>query len=1500
MTKLCSKLLCGLLALAMMLSLAPAALAEETRLQVQLYGLYPMADGTYQSVAVGGVFDVYQGAEKVGKISASADGTDSLVLPSAADVRLAPVAGTYPEELELNTYGYGLQLTEGRLNIAPISVYVKAVAEATSVPTVEPTVEPTPAPNVEPTAAPTVEPTAEPTATPTAPPTAEPTAVPTATPAPGTLVMNVTGNGGVTVACTVMASDGVNVARGSLSLESHAVIPYLQQGEYTVTLNLPDNVVMTSLNGNATIQRGVTQWRVLVNAGQESVYNIELTKTGDLAVPFENITDAKVMVTGERESFEVTADAEGKYEKKNLLPDTYEIEIQLPAGRYEYDDYHHNWTLTENADGTCALRMRFGVEADCVTELPVISRNINGSVSGKVVDLEDDALSGVGVTVYSGSEVVAETKTDKKGQWQIETLTYGEYTVQYTHDQYAIPASSFVLSDANVDAALSAAAEPPAKVTVRVFVDENNNGAWSKGEGYLKDVEVSLVDEKGAVVATGLTSREGYVTLAAPDGKYRVRASLPEDYGFGKKGDGLAYTESMMDESASRVHESDFITLNTDKKLECGVGVTPMAIVRGTVWRDVNADGVWQEEEPGIPGIRMTLTGGKDKVQLEVVTDEKGFYEFRQVKKGNYDLNCHIPDEYVFTVKAKGDVEKISRMTTEKDRVGEDSLSLERGEVHEDHNIGLMDGLIIEGVCFLDANYNGCYDEGEQPLPGVELRLARQSNNVLLQSVVSGEDGSYKFVGQRGSTFTIRANLPKGSVFTVVGEGENGNQFEPNGEKNERRLADVTIENGGYRRIMLGAIQFGSISGRVYFDDNFSSDWETGEKLGNGNLVTLGDAQGNKIITLKADKNGLFSFTELAPGEYTLSMKPENGYAYTALGANNVMQTLSDGTGRSRIITVGMGEDVKNAGIGMIVPAIVSGSVFADDNDNGLKDGNEMGLKGTIVRLMNETGEAFAAVIGDNGEFRFNAVLPGRYYVQYELPAKGVFAAQASGGNAVSGENGVGKTDWFTVESGETWTAPLCGGLLLSDISGLAFADSNGSSLMDEGEQLVSGMIITLTPSRSDLAPLTVVTGADGRFSLNDLRPDNYTLTVTCPDEYVISRLSGVEMPVQKGLATQEVTFQLQMGTQWTEQLLGCVIPASWTGEAWLDENWDGVRGVEEAPASGETLQLRDAVTGEVVFSVQTDENGVFTIKGIAPGEYELVYPMDEGNLQPKGLCDVFTEDGSVRTNGRVTIHENEHKSGTQLCVVRTTEIGGMVWLEEFSGVTPVKGALLHLLDASGNAIAEYTTGEDGLYVFKGLMPGDYAVDVTIPGGYVLVDASDTKMADKGLYSFVEDAQGLYGKSAVISLRMAKHRLDMDAGMVLPGRLGDKAWLDLNSNGLQDGEEGGIPGVTIEVMRGDKVVATAVTDQYGYYTIKDLYPTEYVLRITWPAEVKPTILREDIHQISSVLQEDGSTIPVTVESNKANYAADLGFVLVEEGKLPAGYGEGETQVWKKK
>ena len=51
--------------------------------------------------------------------------------------------------------------------------------------------------------------------------------------------------------------------------------------------------------------------------------------------------------------------------------------------------------------------------------------------------------------------------------------------------------------------------------------------------------------------------------------------------------------------------------------------------------------------------------------------------------------------------------------------------------------------------------------------------------------------------------------------------------------------------------------------------------------------------------------------------------------------------------------------------------------------------------------------------------------------------------------------------------------------------------------------------------------------------------------------------------------------------------------------------------------------------------------------------------------------------------------------------------------------------------------------------------------------------------------------------------------------------------------------------------------------------------------------------------IVSVLNENGVSVLVPVESDGVNYAADLGFVLVKEGKYPAGYGEGAQQDWTK-
>lgn len=1541
------KLFCMLLTLVLLAVCLPAALAEATALKLEFTGMYATKDGEFKAVSLSGAFDIYQGDALLGQLNVTPEGENTIALTGSDAVRLVPVMETIPAGIALSEYGYSLSVTEGRLNIAPLTVYAQAglftlegnplaqyalqdakgdtvltfhtdsegtYALDVAIPAGMYTLSMTDAPAawqdqtfellaytgaesvVHVSAACLATATPAPTEAPTPEPTSAPTEAPTAVPEEGSLLLTATG-ANVSLTYTVTSGEAT-VAQGSLALDAPVRLDNLPAGEYLVTLTLPERSVLVSLNGNATKQSGTARWRVAVSAMKESSYTVEMAYTASVMVPFVNVTASSVNASGGSDFVDLYGTEGGVYYADSLMPGTYTISATLPAAQYTFDSTR--WSMLNNGDGTYTALITLTLAGGESAVLPPITRIVAGSASGTITGLDGAPLSGVGVTLYNADgQAVISLDSSENGTWGVTGLTYGTYTVQYAYDGLAIPGAAFTVSDQAIATSLTASASKPAKITVRAFVDTNNNGSLSNGESRLQGVEVALLAQDGTVAATAVTDKDGTATLSAPAGTYSVRTTVPARYGYASTGSKTGINYSIMAESTERTQISSPVTLSLDAPLEVGIGTQLLACATGTVWNDLNGDGVWQSDEPGIPGVRVTIEGKRNGVSAEAYTDENGYYELAQLKAGAYVLTCYVPDEYVFTVKAKGDVATISRMTTEADRAGTDEFTLERGQAHTNHNIGMMEGAIIEGICFLDENCNGYYDEGEQTLAGVELKLARQSNNVLLQQTVSDENGRYHFYGQRGSTFAIRAKLPSGYVFSITGTGENANLFAANGKNTERRLTDVTLANGEYRQIMLGAVTYGKISGRVYFDENFTGAYESGEKLGSGYTVTLLDANGNKVSSQKSDKNGTFSFTDLNPGQYTLQMEPAKGYAFTTLGSGNVMNTLENGTGQSQTLTLRMGNDLTDVGIGMIVPAKVSGVFFADDNDNGLQEQSENGLKGTVIRLMSEDGEAASITLGESSSFTFGAVLPGKYYLRYELPEGGVFSPIVSGGNTFQGEDGVAVTDWFSLSVGASYTAPTGGASLLSNISGFTFADTNGNGLWDADESYLSGMKIELIPADPAHATYQAVTGADGQFALEGIRAGEYTLSVECPDACVLSRMPNASLGLTHGLNAQRIQMTVKMGTQLTEQQLGCVLPSKWTGTAYLDENYDGVRAANEAPAAGETLILRDADTGATIATVVTDENGCFTIEGIAPGEYELVQPLDEGSLIPKGGDSDLHLNGNEMTTGRVRINENEDKTGTVVSVARLTEIGGQVWLEQYDGVTPVAGAKVLLLDGTGAQLAECTTGADGSYLFTDLMPGDYSLDVTVPNGYTLVESSDAHLDEAGLISVVAQSDGVHGVSERFTLRMAQHQLHMDIGNVLPGRLGDKVWLDLNGNGLQDGEEGGIPGVVIELMRGDRVVATTTSDQYGYYCFENLYPTEYTLRVTWPEEVKPTQLRTDVHQISSVLQENGLSIPVTVESNKANYAADLGFVLVEEGKYPAGYGEGATQVWKK-
>ena len=1043
--------------------------------------------------------------------------------------------------------------------------------------------------------------------------------------------------------------------------------------------------------------------------------------------------------------------------------------------------------------------------------------------------------------------------------------------------------------------------EGSGSIQVYAYNDTNGNGAPGQAESPVSSVVVCLFTEAGDAVASAATDQNGKVRFdRLPEGRYKIKAILPKGWAFNKKGSGTEEFTSVFEGPNAGEDISGLISVGAGMTATPGIALARCLHVSGTCWFETTVDGLWDNAEKGLPGVKIELDGERNGLHYETISDENGCWYIDRMAPAAYKLTAHCPDGMMFTkvpthngrktVIARDGVTVASRQVDLNDRSSKDSM-----------NIGFTWTAKIKGICFQDANYNGIYDEGDLPMAGVKISAIKQAKDEEAAVTYSAKDGTYELSGLRANTYKMRAVLPDdGSDFTKVVKDPLGNHFEARTGRRENFWKDFTIQTGEQREMNVGAIYPATVTGTVYQDDDFSGTLSGKEKIVSGFLVKLYDEHGVLAAMDKTSIKGKYELTNVPPGNYTLFVTALKGYAFTRHGEGNVILNRTNGEGYSEVFHVGLKEKKTGMDIGMILPGTVRGFVFADRNDNGVRDDGENGLPGVTVRLMSEEGEAFSAKIGTDGNYLFDAVMPGTYYLEYTLPEDAVFARVVGGGNTVSGDR-TGRSESFAMSSGIEKTGSLCGALTLGRIEGSVYLDHDGDGICAEGEESAAGLTVTLTPSRADLETVSVTTGEDGAFALEALRPDEYTLTVTCPDRYVLSRTDSLKLPLTAGQNTQSVPLAVAMGAQWTGQALGTVIPAGLSGQLWLDENNNGLFDPGEATPAGYEVTVTDDRTGKVFDVLRTDAGGSWSTFGMIPGSFTLSFPLDAQTIAAKPGDSHFTEaDGQLVLSG-IELQENESKDGLLLGIVRYTTIGGSVWIDRGGNVETLAGAEIVLKDKEGTELRSLVTTADGAYRFDKLTPGTYQLEATMPEGCVIIEPGDHRLNGEQI-SVITDTLNRTGSSDMIELKMAEDRLKMDIGCVLPGRVGDLCWLDLDGDGLQGMDEPGIPGVKITLLRDGEFVAETVSDQYGFYRFNDLYPAYYTLQVSPPGQVKPTKHRTDIPMISSVLIEtEESTcesVEFQVKSDKANYDTDLGFVLRRNGVYPEGVGEGKTQKWK--
>ena len=150
--------------------------------------------------------------------------------------------------------------------------------------------------------------------------------------------------------------------------------------------------------------------------------------------------------------------------------------------------------------------------------------------------------------------------------------------------------------------------------------------------------------------------------------------------------------------------------------------------------------------------------------------------------------------------------------------------------------------------------------------------------------------------------------------------------------------------------------------------------------------------------------------------------------------------------------------------------------------------------------------------------------------------------------------------------------------------------------------------------------------------------------------------------------------------------------------------------------------------------------------------------------------------------------------------------------------------------------MATTVTDRRGNYAFT-VPSGQYAVRFVPPND----DYTFTKPNYGTDDTLDSDADPNTGCSDMVLVPTNGRNTTVDAGLIRFAALGNYIWSDQNRNGIQDPNEPGIPGVTVELHHSNNSntctgnpIATTTTDSNGYYLFTHLIPDTYALHITLP------------------------------------------------------------------
>ena len=797
----------------------------------------------------------------------------------------------------------------------------------------------------------------------------------------------------------------------------------------------------------------------------------------------------------------------------------------------------------------------------------------------------------------------------------------------------------------------------------------------------------------------------------------------------------------------------------------------------------------------------------------------------------------------------------------------------------------------IGDLVWFDANEDGTQDnDGTEPgIPGVKVTLYNAQGIPEATTITDGL-GQYSFTDITPGSYRVGfSDVPTNYVPTTAVQGGDvtmdsdidaismiGPIVTVNaGENNE------SLDSGFYRDATKS-----SIGNYVWEDTNNNGIQDVGESPLAGVEVSLYDNLGMVLATTYTNEDGNYLFTNLNADDYAVGFEAPVGSSYvlTQQDQGTIEAEDSDafiGTGQTGTVMLAAATHNSNIGAGFYNNASVAGVTWIDANANGIQELTEDITSNVNVSLYNSMDVQVGStqMTGVDGSYLFTNVPPGDYYVSFDQPTGYERTDINEGGNDEVDSDAdltTGNTMTFTVSSGDYVPNYDAGFFEYATIGDFMFFDSNIDFMNpSEGYQgtddntdginplFLAGVDIHLYDEDGDIVA-TQATNASGIYSFTNVKPGTYvvgvdredmqmtfpsrgpitmdvnyiseTKTATDEEDSDLNPNSWKTLPFK--ISSGETNNTIDLGFDWVNG------SDNWLGNyAWEDTNKNGLQDEIDQGIANVQVTLFDA-NGNYLGSTATDAEGFYFFSNVLAGDdYQVTFGPPAGYIPTiVGNDSDINETTYDATVTNLIGGENDLDAG----FYRNASVGNIVWEDynangiQDAGEPALPGVWVSLYDNSNSLVETMLSDPSGHFEFTEVSPGTgYYLEITVPTDYILTSANvsgSTEMTDSDFDPMASN------QTAPFDLVSGEANTTYGGGLYKTAQFGNYVWVDTDGDGIQDGSEMGMDGVTVSLHKSDGTfVSSELTAGGGFYQFTNVTPGDYYVTYSnYTADYVPT------------------------------------------------------------